>query len=336
MITKKYQDRFQRAGDEAEKQIIPCVRHTFGDDPDVQVFHNLRPEDGGEVAQKDLLLRCSGAVIFESKTSLRTSGSTTMTGGRGSGPAENRDAVPGVTGPATGGTAVRGAEGPPGRGAQQGDLQAGPARTWPARLGCGGGDQRPGRHPAPGRVDGRSHVRSGAGAGTRTDARSGGPGEPDEQGPARQGVGMTLKPEKMIRTVASLHATHRERMPTSSSPPVDPCLAVPALARTHLAVGPVDAPALPGPLAAAASFSCQKCSGTRLQDTSGKYGHQFTCLRCGSTIRIDLKCQTCQGNLRIRKRKQEFFAKCGPCGTSDISPISPDRANLHAHRNARA
>ena len=74
MIAKEYtasptNDRFQRAGDEAEKQMAFYLKRAFGDDPAVQVFHNLRLEDGGEVAQIDhLVLHRNGAVIVESKS----------------------------------------------------------------------------------------------------------------------------------------------------------------------------------------------------------------------------------------------------------------------------
>lgn len=39
--------------------------------------------------------------------------------------------------------------------------------------------------------------------------------------------------------------------------------------------------------------------------------------------RTDLKCRTCQGERRTRKRKQESFAECGPCRTSDVCCTNP-------------
>ena len=74
MIAKEYtarppNDQIQRAGDEAEKQMAFYLKRAFGDDPAVQVFHNLRLEDGEKVAQIDhLVLHRNGAVIVESKS----------------------------------------------------------------------------------------------------------------------------------------------------------------------------------------------------------------------------------------------------------------------------
>ena len=74
MIAKEHHapasaDRFQRAGDEAEKQMAFYLRRAFADDPAVHVFHNLRLETGDDAAQIDhLILHRSGAVIVESKS----------------------------------------------------------------------------------------------------------------------------------------------------------------------------------------------------------------------------------------------------------------------------
>lgn len=74
MIVKKHHahgttDRFQRAGDEAEKQMAFYLRRAFADDLGVHVFHNLRIETGDDAAQIDhLILHRSGAVIVESKS----------------------------------------------------------------------------------------------------------------------------------------------------------------------------------------------------------------------------------------------------------------------------
>ncbi|WP_027482360.1 nuclease-related domain-containing protein [Deinococcus pimensis] len=62
-------DKFQQAGDEAEKQMAFYLRRTFGTDPSVHVFHNLRFEREGDAAQIDhLILHRYGAVIVESKS----------------------------------------------------------------------------------------------------------------------------------------------------------------------------------------------------------------------------------------------------------------------------
>ncbi len=63
MIVKEHHasattDRFQRAGDEAEKQMAFYLRRAFADDPAVHIFHNLRLEAGDDAAQIDHLLVC--------------------------------------------------------------------------------------------------------------------------------------------------------------------------------------------------------------------------------------------------------------------------------------
>ena len=63
------QDKFQRAGDEAEKQMAHYLKRAFGDAPDVHVFHNLRFKHGSEVAQIDhLIFHRAGMIIVESKS----------------------------------------------------------------------------------------------------------------------------------------------------------------------------------------------------------------------------------------------------------------------------
>lgn len=74
MIVKEYtlaptSDRFQRAGDEAEKQMAFYLRRAFADNPNVHIFNNLRLEHGSEVAQIDhLIFHRSGFIIVESKS----------------------------------------------------------------------------------------------------------------------------------------------------------------------------------------------------------------------------------------------------------------------------
>ena len=74
MIVKEHQappttDKFQRAGDEAERQMVFYLRRAYGTNPDVHAFHNLRFEQGEDAAQIDhLILHRSGVIIVESKS----------------------------------------------------------------------------------------------------------------------------------------------------------------------------------------------------------------------------------------------------------------------------
>lgn len=62
-------DPLRRAGHEAERQMAFYLRRAYADDPTVRVWHGLRLERQGEVAQIDhLILHRHGAVIVESKS----------------------------------------------------------------------------------------------------------------------------------------------------------------------------------------------------------------------------------------------------------------------------
>ncbi|WP_309570034.1 hypothetical protein [Deinococcus sp.] len=56
MIAKEHHaapttDRFQRAGDNAERQMAHYLRRVFAEPTEIHVFNNLCVEHGGEVAQ---------------------------------------------------------------------------------------------------------------------------------------------------------------------------------------------------------------------------------------------------------------------------------------------
>lgn len=347
MIAKEYtasptQDRFQRAGDEAEKQMAFYLKRAFGDDPAVQVFHNLRLEDGGDVAQIDhLVLHRNGAVIVESKSVT----SSVRINERDEWTREWNGRWTGMPSPVL-------------QARRQAELLRKILRARHEELlskvifglvqrGYGmfvfdvvvaisdqGVIQHRGALPdvrkadqVPERV--RELMREQAALAS-----------PVSKDPRAKEWGMTLKPEEMTRTVAFLRAAHREHtaaaspsVSTSPAASVPPQVAgryvIPERSRLthdggrHMSAGPVDAPTVPSPPAALASFACQKCSGMRLEVTYGKYGYYFKCLDCDGNTRIDLKCQNCQGKLRTRKSQQEFFAECGPCGTSKIYFTNP-------------
>lgn len=61
--------RFEKAGDEAERQMAHYLKRAYAEKPDVYVFNDLRIERGTEVAQMDhLLLHKFGFFIIESKS----------------------------------------------------------------------------------------------------------------------------------------------------------------------------------------------------------------------------------------------------------------------------
>ena len=66
---QQHADPLRRAGYDAERQMAHYLRRAFAEDPRKFVFHNLRLERGGEVAQIDhLILHRFGLLIIESKS----------------------------------------------------------------------------------------------------------------------------------------------------------------------------------------------------------------------------------------------------------------------------
>ncbi|WP_221088294.1 nuclease-related domain-containing protein [Deinococcus aquaedulcis] len=66
---QEYADPLRRAGHEAERQMAFYLKRAFGEDARKFVFHNLRLERKGEVAQLDhLVLHRYGLVVIESKS----------------------------------------------------------------------------------------------------------------------------------------------------------------------------------------------------------------------------------------------------------------------------
>lgn len=329
-------DRFQRAGDEAERQMAFYLKRAFADDPQVHVFHNLRLEDGSDAAQIDhLILHRSGAIIIESKSVT----SSVRINERDEWAREWNGRWTGMPSPVL-------------QAKRQGDflrkvLQRrredllGKAIFGLVQKGFGayvidvvvaisdrGMIQHRGQLPEvrkadqiPDRV--RELIREHTAL-----------AHPLSKDPRSKDWGVTLKPEELVRTSAFLRASHRDREGLSEAPPSQPARAseIP-VAGTHgptapppsggpyLAVGPV---VEVKPVAASApKFSCQKCQSTQLEVTYGKYGYYFKCQSCEGNTRIELKCQKCGGKARTRKEKQQFFSECQPCGTSELYYTNP-------------
>lgn len=69
LAPQDYADPLRRAGYEAERQMAHYLRRAFAEDPHNFIFHNLRLERRGEVAQLDhLILHRSGVLVVESKS----------------------------------------------------------------------------------------------------------------------------------------------------------------------------------------------------------------------------------------------------------------------------
>ncbi len=328
-------DQFQRAGDEAERQMAFYLKRAFADDSQVHVFHNLRLEDGGDAAQIDhLILHRSGAIIIESKSVT----SSVRINEREEWAREWNGRWTGMPSPVL-------------QARRQADFLRKMLRARREELlskavfgllqrGFGmfvfdvvvaisdqGVVQHRGQLPEVRKSDQvvdrvRELIRQQISLASLI-----------SKDPRAKDWGMTLRPEEFTRTSAFLRASHRDREQTSQEPviPATRTSNVAVAGRDghaaasanptpsigpYLAVGPV-AEAKP-PAALAPRFCCQKCKGTQLEVMYGKYGYYFKCQSCEGNTRIELKCPKCDEKARTRKEKQQFFAECQPCGTSDL------------------
>jgi hypothetical protein len=341
MIVKDYHvlpttDRFQRAGDEAEKQMAFYLKRAFADDPAVHVFHNLRLQDGSDVAQIDhLVLHRHGAILIESKSVT----SAVNINERDEWTRQWNGRWTGMPSPVL-------------QAKRQAELLRKLLRARREDLldkalfglvqrGFGmfvfdvvvaisdqGVIQHRGQLPevrkadqVPDRI--RELMREQAGLASLT-----------SKDPRSKDWGMALKPEELIRTSAFLKNAHRERQATkeSEAAPSTPTPAEAAPQGRHAPQSkfpqtehPTEPKVYPMPprVAAPSPFKCQKCASERLEVTYGQYGYYFKCLACEGNTRIDLKCDTCGGKLKTRKSKNEFFAECKACDTSKLYFTNP-------------
>ncbi|ULH17760.1 NERD domain-containing protein (plasmid) [Deinococcus sp. KNUC1210] len=339
MIAKDYAapptaDRFQRAGNEAEKQMAFYLKRAFGDDPAVHIFHNLRFEDGQDAAQIDhLVLHRSGAIIIESKSVT----SSVSINERDEWTRQWNGRWTGMPSPVL--QAKRQAEflrkqlgahreellGKALFGLVQKGFQAFVIDVVVA-ISDQGVIQHRGRLPEVRKADQvvdrvRELMREQAGLSSLT-----------SRDPRSKDWGITLKPEELTRTSAYLRNAHRdqqsskelERTPTPAHRLAEP-LDRQAATEVYTAVGPVVAPRVATPKFAPATpaFTCSKCASERLEVVYGQYGYYFKCLACDGNTRIDLKCSTCSGKLRTRKSQRQFFAECRTCDTSKLYFTNP-------------
>ncbi len=91
---------------------------------------------------------------------------------------------------------------------------------------------------------------------------------------------------------------------------------------------PIPIPAISKPSKAMLSqtvsnYSCRQCSKNNLSVVSGKYGYYFKCLECEGNTPINVVCQNCNSKEKIRKSGNQFFAECESCKTSDLFYTNP-------------
>ncbi len=70
-------------------------------------------------------------------------------------------------------------------------------------------------------------------------------------------------------------------------------------------------------------YSCGQCTKTNLSVAYGKYGYYFKCLDCDGNTPINVSCQTCNSKEKIRKSGDRFFAECETCTTSNLFYTNP-------------
>ncbi|GGM16717.1 nuclease-related domain-containing protein [Deinococcus aerophilus] len=330
MIVKEHRvppttDRFQRAGDDAERQMAFYLRRTYGTDPDVHVFHNLRFEQGEDAAQIDhLILHRSGAIILESKSVT----SAVRINEREEWARQWNGRWTGMPSPIL--QARRQADflrslleahreellGKFLFGFKQKSFRAFVIDVVVA-ISDQGVVQHPGKLPdvckadqVPGRVREliADHVQL---------------AKVFSKDPRSDTWGVTITAEEFARLSAFLQSKHMPRnpqnpavtppLPAQTEPPTPPSQAAPAVSVGSRAQRPSEAP----------TVTCRHCQGSGVEVAYGKYGYYLKCLQCEGNTRIQPTCPTCQAKARIRKAGAEFFAECADCQTSFLYHRNP-------------
>ena len=340
MIVKEHQapptsDKFQRAGDDAEKQMAFYLRRAYSTDPDVHVFHGLRFKQGEDAAQIDhLILHRSGAIIVESKSVT----SAVRINEREEWARQWNGRWTGMPSPVL--QARRQADflrslleahreellGKFLFGFKQKSFRAFVIDVVVA-ISDQGVVQHEGKLPEVRKADQvpdrvreliADHVQL---------------AKVFSKDPRSDTWGVTVTPEELVRVSAFLRARDTPRgqqgRPTSPAPatPLSPAQVAPT--GRHAAPAPevfpakvvsVDASPLSTAVAASnlSAVTCRHCQGTGVEVAYGKYGYYVKCLECEGNTRIQLTCPTCQGKAKLRKAGAEFFAECAECQTSSL------------------
>lgn len=346
MIVKEYTpapttDRFQRAGDEAEKQMAHYLRRAFGDNANIHVFNNLRLEHGGEVAQIDhLVFHKAGFIIIESKSVTTSVHINDREEWARQWNGQKRGMASPVLQARRQGDLLRALlqshrEDLRNKilfGLKQGGFQAFLLDVVVAISDCGVVQSRKTlpevkkADQVPDRVKELMAEHSGLAHPFSRDKRS-------EQ------WGFNLTPEEFTKVSAFLRARHTERQPGTTiaevvdepAPQVgrhapqprtevnaEPRPAVTALPSAQmLAPAPTLSPS-PGEKQSPASqtFQCSKCSGNDLEIKFGR-SYYFYCRTCDGNTALKLTCPTCQATAKTRKSGPNFYRECPTCQTSE-------------------
>ena len=322
MILKEHQlqetrgDRFQRAGDQAERQMAHYLQRAFGGSGEIHVFNNLRFERSqGDAAQIDhLVMHRGGMVIVESKSvstavriNEREEWSRRWEGQWHGMPSpvlqaeRQADLLRCVLQDHCTELRRRSLFG-----LRQEDFGQWPIDTLVA-ISDQGLLEAKGQRPSVCKADqvpGRVQTLLG-------------------QETAR-GRGTPLNAEEFERLSRFLLMKHRDRPPRtnlgpapSSPAPSSPAASSPAAPRPEARRQP---PAPPAPQSqSAAAPACSKCRSTHWEiQYSQKYRNSyFRCRDCQASSPLRRICPACGKPARIRKQGAQFYAECGACGHSE-------------------
>lgn len=81
-------------------------------------------------------------------------------------------------------------------------------------------------------------------------------------------------------------------------------------------------PANPNPNSYSSPSVCRHCKSDKLEIRFG-HTYYFHCLNCEKNVPIKEICSSCNGPMKIRKQKREFFSECPACGTSSLYHVNP-------------
>ncbi|THF87846.1 NERD domain-containing protein [Deinococcus sp. KSM4-11] len=332
-------DRFQRAGDEAEKQMAHYLRRAFGADPAIHVFNDLRLEHGGEAAQIDhLVLHKAGFIIIESKSVT----SSVSINDREEWAREWKGQKRGMPSPVLQARrqgdllrALLQAHREELRnkilfGMKQGGFQgflidvvvaisdSGVVQTHQALPEVKKADQ------VPDRVKELMAEHSALAHPFSRDKRS-------EQ------WGFNLTPEEFTKVSAFLRARHTERHAAPAPLGTEPPATAPAAVGRHAPERPTSVPApsvgtprlAPAPSISSptradpvAAFQCGKCGGGDLEIKFGR-SYYFHCRACDGNTAIRLTCPACGAAARTRKVGPQFYRDCPACTRSELYFTNP-------------
>ncbi|UQN06284.1 nuclease-related domain-containing protein [Deinococcus sp. QL22] len=319
MIAKEYAplptaDRFQKAGDEAERQMAHYLKRAFGDDPDVQVFNNLRLEHGGEVAQIDhLIFHRAGLIVIESKSVT----SAVRINDREEWARQWNGQWRGMPSPIL-------------QARRQGDLlrallqankeelrnkillglKQGGFKAFMIDVVVGISDsgvvEYKGALPDVKKADQVPDRVKELIADHQQLAR------PFSRDKRAEQWGFNISPEEVVRITAFLRAKHRDRPATAAVPEPLPAAPLPQAV-------PVTAPESPS---STTRIECSKCKSQNLEI---KFGHSyyFKCRSCEANTSIKLSCPKCSTPGRLRKSGAQFYAECPSCKFSALYFTNP-------------